>query len=45
MAPYEVLRQKHLADFMQLMPQQLERITWSGERLGTERQERLRALL
>ncbi len=45
MAEYEVLRQKHLAQLWQLIPQQLERITWSGERLRTERQERLRALV
>jgi len=45
MAEYEVLRQKHLAELWQLIPQQLERITWSGERLRIERQERLRALV
>ncbi|TET95101.1 MAG: phenylacetate--CoA ligase family protein [Dehalococcoidia bacterium] len=45
MAEYEVLRQKHLAQLWQLIPQQLERITWSGERLRSERQERLRALV
>jgi phenylacetate-CoA ligase len=45
MAEYEVLRQKHVAELIQMMPQQLERITWSGERLRTERQERLRALV
>jgi phenylacetate-CoA ligase len=45
MADYEVLRQKHVAELMQLMPQQLERINWSAERLRSERQERLRALV
>ena len=45
MAEYEVLRQKHVAELMQLIPQQLERTTWSGERLRAERQERLRALV
>ena len=45
MADYEVLRQKHVAELIQAMPQQLERIAWSDERLRAERQERLRALI
>lgn len=45
MTGYETLRQRHVADAMATIPEHLERLTWPPERLGTERERRLRALL
>ena len=45
MADYEALRQRHVAEFMALMPEHLERIAWPVERIRAERERRLRTLL
>ena len=45
MAQYEELRQRHLADIAQIMPEQVQRLGWPAERLRQERTGRLRDLL
>jgi phenylacetate-CoA ligase len=45
MSDYETLRRRHADEYTALLPQFLERITWSKERLRDERQQRLRALI
>jgi phenylacetate-coenzyme A ligase PaaK-like adenylate-forming protein len=44
-APAEAVRLRHVEAKRRALPEHLERITWSGERLAEERQARLRALL
>jgi phenylacetate-coenzyme A ligase PaaK-like adenylate-forming protein len=45
MPSYEELREKHIAEVMGLIPEHLERLSWSGERLRAEREARLGDLL
>ena len=45
MTQYEVIRQRHVEHAMGRLPQHLERVNWSAERLRTERTARLRNLL
>jgi phenylacetate-coenzyme A ligase PaaK-like adenylate-forming protein len=45
MTQYEVIRQRHVEHAMGRLPQHLERVKWSAERLRTERTARLRTLL
>ncbi len=42
---YENLRQQHAAQYAVRLPEHLERLTWSQERLRAERERGLRALL
>ena len=45
MSDYETLRQRHASQYQALLPEHIERITWSSEQLRDERQRRLRALI
>jgi phenylacetate-coenzyme A ligase PaaK-like adenylate-forming protein len=45
MADYERLRERHLTEFSALVPEHLDRLHWSGDRIREEREQRLRALL
>lgn len=45
MADHEALRQRHLQRAFELMPGLVERLDWPAERLRSERDTRLRALL
>lgn len=42
---YEILRKRHLAEAMALLPEHLARIKWSRERLQAERERSLRILV
>jgi phenylacetate-CoA ligase len=44
-AEYDALRSRHQADLAAMLPQQVERLDWAGERLRRERERRLRALV
>jgi phenylacetate-coenzyme A ligase PaaK-like adenylate-forming protein len=41
----EALRQRHVAEVRRALPRHLARVAWSPERIRTEREERLRALV
>jgi phenylacetate-CoA ligase len=43
--PYEHLRQKHVAEFAARMPEYIQRLDWPTDKLRTERERRLRALV
>ena len=45
MTKYEELRQRHISDLNSLLPQYIERVSWSESDLQTERNLRLRALI
>jgi phenylacetate-coenzyme A ligase PaaK-like adenylate-forming protein len=45
MTDYETLRARHAAEFQALMPEHLERLTWSRERVREEQLRGLRATL
>lgn len=45
MSDYETLRQRHAKQYQALLPEHIERITWSSERLRDARQQHLRALI
>ena len=45
MSDYETLRQRQAEQYQALLPEHIERTTWSSERLRDERQRRLRALI
>src|SRR4029453_12810071 len=45
MANYELLRERHFAEFSALVPEHLERLRWPVECIMEERERRLRALL
>ena len=45
MPEFEELRAKHAAQYQAALPEHLERLTWSQERLRAERERGLRALL
>ena len=45
MSTYEETRQRHLGELMARLPEHVERLTWSAERLFEERTRRLRELL
>ncbi|HEV3482004.1 MAG TPA: hypothetical protein VGR97_06700 [Candidatus Acidoferrales bacterium] len=44
-AEYEILRRRHQAEAMALVPEHLARITWSRERLQAHREQSLRTLV
>jgi len=45
MADYEKLRQKHFAEAVSLVPEHVDRLSWSADRLHKEREGRLRTLI
>ena len=45
MGEYELTRQRHVEYMMGRLPEHLERLTWSADRLRAERTARLRELL
>lgn len=45
MTDYEILRQRHVAEYRTLVPEHFERIVWSAERIRAERERRLRLLI
>ncbi|NKB71305.1 MAG: phenylacetate--CoA ligase family protein [Candidatus Latescibacteria bacterium] len=45
MASYEELRTKHRAETKTLLPEYVERLSWSADRLHQEREEKLRLLI
>jgi phenylacetate-coenzyme A ligase PaaK-like adenylate-forming protein len=45
MAAYEQLRQRHIAELQSLLPQHLDRLSWSAARLREECEGRLRDLI
>lgn len=45
MSDYETLRDRHQAEFHALAPEYQQRLSWDAERIGIERESRLRALL
>jgi len=44
-ADYEELRRRHRADAQSLLPEYVDRLSWSADRLSRERRERLRELV
>lgn len=44
-APYEQLRQKHVAEFAARLPESIRRLDWTADQLRTEREGRLRILV
>ncbi|MHC4220371.1 MAG: phenylacetate--CoA ligase family protein [Planctomycetota bacterium] len=44
-ASYEELQRQHRADAQSLLPEHVDRLSWSADRLHRERQERLRELV
>ncbi len=44
-ANYEELQRRHRADAQALLPEYVERLSWSADRLRAERRDRLRELV
>jgi phenylacetate-coenzyme A ligase PaaK-like adenylate-forming protein len=42
---YQELRERHIANLMDMIPEQLARLSWSRERIAAEREARLRDLV